>query len=75
MEFEILEIIEKTKIVNNNPITVLKFRTNGNQKEEEEMFDEKKFKENFIRSFCNIVYKYQGSEIDKDYNIYDINKM
>ena len=75
MELEILEIFEKTKIVNNKPITVLKFKTNGDRKEEEEMFDENEFKENFIRSFCNTVYKYQGSEIDKDYNIYDSKKM
>lgn len=40
-----------------------------------EGFDEKTFSESFIPSFCITVYKYQGSDIDEPYNIYDVNRM
>ena len=33
------------------------------------------FADSFIPSFCLTVYKYQGGEINTDYNIYDINGM
>ena len=31
--------------------------------------------EYFIRSFCETVYKYQGADIDENYNIYDVHRM
>ena len=33
------------------------------------------FAEYFIRSFCETVYKYQGADIDENYNIYDVHRM
>ena len=33
------------------------------------------FAESFIASFCVTVYKYQGADINENYNIYDVNKM
>ena len=33
------------------------------------------FSKAFISSLCLTVYKYQGSEINLDYNIFDINRM
>ena len=40
-----------------------------------ERFTEKEFSECFISSFCLTVYKYQGGEVDSDFNIYDVNRM
>ena len=36
-------------------------------------FTEIKFANSFIPSFCLTVHKYQGWEINSDYNIFDIN--
>ena len=38
-------------------------------------FTEEEFSKSFIPSFYLTVYKYQGGEINADYNIYDVNQM
>ena len=50
--------------INNN-----RFKVNN------QWFDEKDFPESFIPSFCVTVYKYQGTDIDENYNVYDVNRM
>ena len=49
---------------------------NNNQfKVNNQWFDQKEFAESFIVGFCVTVYKYQGADIDEDYNIHDVNRM
>ena len=38
-------------------------------------FEYSKFSQCFIPAFCCTVYKYQGSEIDEHYNIYNVSRM
>ena len=38
-------------------------------------FEYSKFSQCFIPAFCCTVQKYQGSEIDEHYNIYNVNRM
>ena len=38
-------------------------------------FDLDEFREPFIVAFFSTVYKYQGAEIEEEYNIYDVDKM
>ena len=45
------------------------FTVNGRE------FSEDDFFKSFIPSFCLTVYKNQGSEVNSDYNIFDINRM
>ena len=40
-----------------------------------QMFNKAEFSVSFIPSFCVTVYKYQGADINEDYNIHDVNKM
>ena len=38
-------------------------------------YDYLEFTTSFIPCFCVTVYKYQGADINEDYNIYDVNRM
>lgn len=40
-----------------------------------EEYDHHEFTTSFIPRFCVTVYKYQGADINENYNIYDVNRM
>ena len=40
-----------------------------------EWFSLEEFSQSFIVGFCVTVYKYQGADINENYNIYDVNRM
>ena len=40
-----------------------------------EWFELNTFRQCFVPSFCVTVYKYQGTDINEPYNIYDVNRM
>ena len=74
-----LPVLATKNIKEKNIFNTMEFKIEeieGNKfKVNSEWFDEKAFSESFIPAFCVTVYKYQGSDIDEPYNIYDVNRM
>lgn len=66
--------IKDLEIFNTMELVIQDIDENGFQIKNE-WFDENKFAENFIPSFCVTVYKYQGADTDEQYNIHDVSRI
>jgi len=66
--------LKDKEIFNSMEFVVEKIRDNF-FKVNNEWYNKEQFSESFIPSFCVTVYKYQGADIDEQYNIYDTERM
>ena len=74
-----MPVIATTNIKDQNIYNTMEFVIEELKEKEykinNQWYNQKELSECFIPSFCATVYKYQGADINENYNIYDCNRM